>query len=84
MNPKWRSHISPGPRLGWFGWPTCRAIEFGCGPGASKFLLVRKFGEEPFNAFPGVPIMHQGRVLGVLVAQQRDPRRFERGKKPSW
>ena len=36
-----------------------------------------EIGEEPFNAFLGVPILHQGRVLGVLVVQQREPRRFD-------
>ena len=36
-----------------------------------------EIGEEPFNAFLGVPILHQGRVLGVLVVQQREPRKFD-------
>ncbi|MEC7554812.1 MAG: phosphoenolpyruvate-utilizing N-terminal domain-containing protein, partial [Pseudomonadota bacterium] len=45
-----------------------------------NFYFVPEIGEEPFNAFLGVPIMHQGRVLGVLVAQQRDPRRFDEGE----
>ena len=45
-----------------------------------NFFFVPEIGEEPFNAFLGVPIMHQGRVLGVLVAQQRDPRRFDEGE----
>ena len=33
-----------------------------------------EIGEEPFNAFLGVPILHQGRVLGALVVQQRERR----------
>ena len=36
-----------------------------------NFFFVPEIGEEPFNAFLGVPIIHQGRVLGVLVVQQR-------------
>ena len=34
-------------------------------------------GEEPFNAFLGVPIIHQREVLGVLVVQQEERRRFD-------
>ena len=43
-----------------------------------RFHLMPELGEEPFNAFLGVPIIHHRRGLGVLVAQQRDPRRFDR------
>ena len=45
-----------------------------------NFFLVPEIGEEPFNAFLGVPIIHQGRVLGVLVVQERDTRRFDEGE----
>jgi phosphotransferase system, enzyme I, PtsP len=34
-------------------------------------------GEESFHAFLGVPIIHQRDVLGVLVVQQADRRRFD-------
>ena len=40
-------------------------------PSHPNFYFVPEIGEEPFNAFLGVPILHQGRVLGVLVVQQR-------------
>jgi len=46
-------------------------------PSHRSFHYVPEIGEEPFNSFLGVPILHQGRVLGVLVVQQRDPRRFD-------
>lgn len=36
-----------------------------------------EIGEEPFSAFLGVPIIHQRRVLGVLVVQQQAERRFD-------
>ena len=42
-----------------------------------RFHLMPELGEEPFNAFLGVPIIHHRRVLGVLVAQQREQRRFD-------
>ena len=46
-------------------------------PEHPSFHYVAELAEEPFNSFLGVPIIHQGRVLGVLVVQQRDPRRFD-------
>ena len=49
-------------------------------PSHPNFHFVPEIGEEPFNAFLGVPIIHQGRVLGVLVVQQRDTRRFDEGE----
>ena len=41
-----------------------------------QFQLVDGLGEEPFNAFLGAPIVHQRDLLGVLVVQQGDHRRF--------
>ncbi len=41
------------------------------------FHHMPELGEEPFNAFLGVPIIHHRRTLGVLVAQQRESRRFD-------
>ena len=41
-----------------------------------SFQLVEGLGEEPFSAFLGVPIVHQRDLLGVLVVQQGDHRRF--------
>ena len=34
-------------------------------------------GEESFNSFFGTPIIHQRKVLGVLVIQQRERREFD-------
>ncbi len=42
-----------------------------------SFQLIPGIGEEPFNAFLGVPIIHQREVLGVLVIQQKEQRRFD-------
>ncbi|MCZ6640625.1 MAG: GAF domain-containing protein, partial [Gammaproteobacteria bacterium] len=42
-----------------------------------RFHLIPEIGEESFNSFLGVPVIHQRQVLGVLVAQQRDRRRFD-------
>nr|WP_240776086.1 phosphoenolpyruvate--protein phosphotransferase [Nitrincola schmidtii] len=42
-----------------------------------SFHYIDAIGEDLFHAFLGVPIMHQRKVLGVLVVQQRDKRRFD-------
>jgi phosphotransferase system, enzyme I, PtsP len=42
-----------------------------------RFHYLPEIGEEPFNAFLGVPVIHHREVLGVLVVQQRDNRRFD-------
>jgi phosphotransferase system enzyme I (PtsP) len=42
-----------------------------------NFQLIEGLGEESFNAFLGVPIIHQREVLGVLVVQQKEQRRFD-------
>ncbi len=42
-----------------------------------NFQFLPDIGEEPFHAFLGVPIIHQRQVLGVLVVQQAERRRFD-------
>ncbi|MCZ6616748.1 MAG: phosphoenolpyruvate--protein phosphotransferase [Gammaproteobacteria bacterium] len=42
-----------------------------------RFHLIPEIGEEAFNSFLGVPVIHQRQVLGVLVVQQREIRRFD-------
>lgn len=42
-----------------------------------NFRYFPEIGEELFKSFMGAPIIHHGEVLGVLVVQQRDARRFE-------
>ncbi len=41
------------------------------------FQLLPGIGEEPFSAFLGVPIVHHRKVLGVVVVQQTEARRFD-------
>ncbi|WP_116368031.1 phosphoenolpyruvate--protein phosphotransferase [Parahaliea mediterranea] len=41
------------------------------------FQFLQGIGEEAFHAFLGVPIIHQRDVLGVLVVQQAQRRRFD-------
>ncbi|MEH6557856.1 MAG: phosphoenolpyruvate--protein phosphotransferase [Oceanicoccus sp.] len=42
----------------------------------AAFLFMPGIGEERFSSFLGVPIIHQRQVLGVLVVQQQERRRF--------
>jgi len=44
--------------------------------GHERYHPVTGLGEEPFRAFLGVPIIHVREVLGVLVVQDRDSRRY--------
>ncbi len=46
-------------------------------PSHPKFRYLQETGEEPFHSFLGVPIIHHRKVLGVMVVQQRDRRRFD-------
>lgn len=46
-------------------------------PTHPDFKYIPESGEDPFHAYLGVPIIHQRDVLGVLVVQQRQERRFE-------
>lgn len=41
-----------------------------------RFQFLEGLGEEQFHSFLGVPIIHQRAVLGVLVVQQAQRRRF--------
>ena len=42
-----------------------------------KYYFLPGSGEEAFDAFLGVPIIHQRRVLGVMVVQQETSRSFD-------
>ena len=41
-----------------------------------NFAYFEETGEETFHSFLGVPIIHHRKVLGVLVLQQQNQRRF--------
>lgn len=46
-------------------------------PKHGRFRYFPETGEERFSSFLGVPIIHYRHVLGVLVVQQRQRRRFD-------
>ena len=45
-------------------------------PAHPAFIYVPAAGEAPFHGFIGVPIIRRRKVLGVLVAQQREQRKY--------
>ena len=45
-----------------------------------SFHYLKETGEEDFHAFLGVPIIHHRSVLGVLVVQHEEKRRFDEGE----
>lgn len=46
-------------------------------PNHPKFAFLEETGEDPFKSFLGAPIIHHRKVLGVLVVQQREQRKFD-------
>ena len=42
-----------------------------------RFHYIPETGEEEFASFLGVPVIHHRRVLGVLVVQQTEQRKFD-------
>lgn len=45
-----------------------------------NYVYLAETGEERFHSFLGVPIIHQRRILGVIVVQQQEKRRFDEGE----
>lgn len=46
-------------------------------PSHPRYRFVAETGEERFHGFLGVPIIQHRKVLGVLVARQRERRKFD-------
>lgn len=53
---------------------TARPLNIADAPHHSRFSYRPETGEDPFNAFLGVPIVRSERVFGVLVVQNRASR----------
>ncbi|SKA27225.1 phosphotransferase system, enzyme I, PtsP [Oceanospirillum multiglobuliferum] len=45
-----------------------------------NYVYFAETGEERFHSFLGVPIIHQRRILGVIVVQEQAKRRFDEGE----
>lgn len=70
-------HLTPGQGLVTLVGMRAEPINLEDATRHPNFHYVPEIGEEPFHAFLGVPIIHRRRVLGVLIVQQRESRRFD-------
>ena len=46
-------------------------------PAHPRYVYLAETGEEKYHAFLGVPIIHHRRLMGVLVVQQQERRKFD-------
>jgi len=78
LNKSLEGHFSLGVDEGLIGQVARREEPLNLEDAAShpSFKFIDQSGEEQFRSFLGVPIIHHRAVLGVLVVQQRDRRRF--------
>lgn len=79
LNPEAIGNVSLGITEGLVGQVGLREEPLNLDDAAAhpKFHYLPETGEERYNSFLGVPIMHRRKILGVLVVQQREKRRFD-------
>ena len=79
LNKEFVGKISMAPEEGLVGQVAAReeAINLEDAAAHPKFFHMPGIGEEPFSSFLGVPIIHQRVMLGVLIIQQLQRRRFD-------
>ncbi|MBK1673393.1 phosphoenolpyruvate--protein phosphotransferase [Ectothiorhodospira shaposhnikovii] len=79
LNPDSVGHVEMSAGEGLVGLVAERAepVNLENAPDHPRFKYFPETGEERYHAFLGVPIVHNRRLLGVLVVQQRERRRFD-------
>ena len=79
LNAEMVCHVTLNQREGLVGLVAERAEPINLEDASShpRFHLVPGLNEEVFSAFLGVPIIHVREVLGVLVVQDREVRRYD-------
>lgn len=79
LNKRQRGRLSLAPKEGLVGQVAAREepLNLENAPAHPGFHFFPKIGEDKYFAFLGAPIIHQRKVLGVLVVQQVDKRRFD-------
>jgi phosphotransferase system enzyme I (PtsP) len=79
LNPDFIGKVSLAPDEGLVGQVATREEPLNTDDAEShpSFRFLPGIGEERYSSFLGVPIIHQRRVLGVLVVQQVVQRRFD-------
>ena len=79
LNPELIGKVSLGPDEGLVGLVARREepVNLDHAEKHPNFLYLPGIGEEQYHSFLGAPIIHQRSVMGVLVVQQKDSRRFD-------
>lgn len=82
LNPNAVEKVRLKPSEGLVGWVAIREepLNLDDAEAHPSFQYFPETGEERYSAFLGVPIIHQRVVLGVLVVQQGERRRFDEGE----
>ncbi len=79
LNPKAKQKVSLNFSEGLVGLVAQRAelVNLDNAPDHPRYKYIPETGEERYHAFLGIPLIHQRKLLGVLVIQQLDQRRFD-------
>mgnify|MGYP003672999107 CR=1 FL=1 len=82
LNQEAVGNVFLGPREGLVGMVASREepINLEKADSHPNYQYIPETGEERYSSFLGVPIIHHRHVLGVLVVQQVDQRRFDEGE----
>jgi phosphotransferase system enzyme I (PtsP) len=72
-----RMRLKPGEGLVGLAGEREEPINIDNAPAHPSFFYSPEFGEERFKAFLATPIIHHRQLLGVLVVQQEEQRRFD-------
>lgn len=62
--------------VGWLG-ERAEPVNLDNAPNDPHYKYFPETGEEIYHAFLGVPIIHRKELLGVIVVQQKDKRKFD-------
>ena len=79
LNPSAIGRVELAPNEGLVGLVAERLEPMNIGNASAHphYKFVPECGEEPYRSFLGVPVLHQRKLLGVLVVQQKSARRFK-------
>ena len=82
LNQQAVSHVSLAAGQGLVGYVAAREepLNLERARAHPNYQYFEATGEERYSSFLGVPIIHQREVLGVLVVQQVEQRRFDEGE----
>ncbi|MDF1812937.1 MAG: phosphoenolpyruvate--protein phosphotransferase [Verrucomicrobiales bacterium] len=78
LNPESVGNISLKPGEGLVGWiaRTHHPLNLKNASEDPHFLYFPETGEEIYKAFLGAPVVHGGKLVGVLVVEQKEKRKF--------